>query len=148
MCLVWLWQFLVIFTYFCMNLKRHFNNNNFKKSCKIFTDRSKAVLLLCIFCVLHAFASLQCCLVVTCWERADLLALVGDVYCISVTFPCDILGQVWYLIVSFPDLCRLSYFVHLSSLMLSHMIYSFLCVWWYNEMENTSLNHANSVREL
>ena len=27
-----------------------------------------------------------------------------------VTFPCGILGQVWYLIVSFPDLCCLSYF--------------------------------------
>ena len=26
--------------------------------------------------------SVHCCLVVTCWERADLLALVGDVYCI------------------------------------------------------------------
>ena len=25
-------------------------------------------------------------------------------------FSCDILDQVWYLIVSFPDLCRLSYF--------------------------------------
>ena len=33
-----------------------------------------------------------------------------DVYCIFVTFPCGILGQVWYLIVSFPDLCLLSYF--------------------------------------
>ena len=65
---------------------------------------------------------------VTCWKRADLLALVGDVYCIFVTFPCGILalvgdvycifvtfpcgilGKVWYLIVSFPDLCFLSYF--------------------------------------
>ena len=47
---------------------------------------------------------------VTCWERADLLALVGDVYCIFVTFPCGILGQVWCLIVLFPDLCHLSYF--------------------------------------
>ena len=28
-----------------------------------------------------------------------------------VTFPCGILDQVWYLIVSVPDLCRLSYFV-------------------------------------
>ena len=27
-----------------------------------------------------------------------------------VIFPCGILGQVWYLIVSFPDLCFLSYF--------------------------------------
>ena len=30
-------------------------------------------------CVCHAFASVQCCLVVTCCERADLLALVCDV---------------------------------------------------------------------
>ena len=52
-------------------------------------------------CVSHAVTSVYCCLVVTCWERADLLALV-DVYCIFVTFPCGILGQVWYLIVSFP----------------------------------------------
>ena len=59
----------------------------------------------------HAFASVHCCLVVTCWERADLLALVGDVfYCIFVIFPCGILGQVRYLIVWFPDLCLLSYF--------------------------------------
>ena len=27
-----------------------------------------------------------------------------------VTFPCGILGQLWYLIVKIPDLCRLSYF--------------------------------------
>ena len=31
--------------------------------------------------VSHAFASVHCCLVVACWETADLLALVGDVYC-------------------------------------------------------------------
>ena len=40
----------------------------------------------------------------------DLLALVGDVNCIFVTFPCGILGQVWYLIVSFTDLYLLSHF--------------------------------------
>ena len=62
-------------------------------------------------CVSHAFASVHCCLVVTCWERADLLVLLGNVYCIFVTFSCGILGKVWYLIVSFPDLCHLSYFV-------------------------------------
>ena len=54
--------------------------------------------------------SVHCCLVITGWERADLLALVDDVYCIFVTLPCGILCQVWYLIVSFPDLCCLSYF--------------------------------------
>ena len=46
---------------------------------------------------------------VTCWDRAEFLALVGDVDCIFVTLPCNVLGQVWYLIVPFPDLCRLSY---------------------------------------
>ena len=68
-------------------------------------------LFLFMSCVCHAFVSVHCCLVVICWERADLLALVGDVYYNFVTFPCGILGQAWYLIVSFPDLCCLSYFV-------------------------------------
>ena len=30
--------------------------------------------------------------------------------CVFVTFSCGILGQVWYLIVSIPDICRLFYF--------------------------------------
>ena len=30
--------------------------------------------------------------------------------CVFVTFLCGIGGQVWYLIVSIPDLCLLSYF--------------------------------------
>ena len=61
-------------------------------------------------CVCHALASVHSCILVTNWERTDLLALAAGVYCIYVTFPCGILCQVWYLIVSFPDLCRLSYF--------------------------------------
>ena len=64
--------------------------------------------MLFLSCVCHAFKSVHCCLVVTCWERADLLALVCDV-CVFVTFPCFILGLVWYLIVSLLDLCHLSY---------------------------------------
>ena len=66
--------------------------------------------MLFLYCVYHAFASAHCCLVVTCWERADLLALVCGVKLVVVTFPFGILGQVWYLIVSIPDLCPLSYF--------------------------------------
>ena len=61
---------------------------------KYFTDRSKAVLLLWIFYVfvLSVFVMSLCgsvymCFVVTCWERADLLALVCGVYCEFVTFP-------------------------------------------------------------
>ena len=41
--------------------------------------------------VFHAFASVHCCLDVACWEKADLLSLVGDVYCSFVTFLCGIL---------------------------------------------------------
>ena len=61
-------------------------------------------------CVCHAFASVQCCLVVTCLERADLLLSFVMFYWVFVTVPCGILGQVWYLIVSIPDLCHLFYY--------------------------------------
>ena len=50
------------------------------------------------------------CLVVTCCERADFLALVCGVLLCVCYFPIGILGQVWYLIVSIPDLCTLTYF--------------------------------------
>ena len=59
--------------------------------------------------------SVHCCFAVTCWERPGLLALVCDVYCGFVTFPCGILDQVWYLIVLIPDICCLSYFDLLTS---------------------------------
>ena len=67
--------------------------------------------LLCFFClvfVMSLCASVYMCFVVTCWERADLLALVCGVYCEFVT-SIGILGQVWYLIVLIPDLCTLTY---------------------------------------
>ena len=50
----------------------------------------------------HAFASVHCFLVVTSWERADLLALFGDSNCIFVSFTCGILvsGVVLDIIVS------------------------------------------------
>ena len=51
------------------------------------------------------------CRVVTCWERADLLALVCGVQLLVGQFPIVILCQVWYLIVSIPDLCTLAYFL-------------------------------------
>ena len=43
---------------------------------------------------------------VTCWERADLLAFLCVMFnCDFVTFPCGVLGQVCCLIVSISDLC-------------------------------------------
>ena len=61
-----------------------------------------------LFCLVFAMSlcpSVYMCFGLTCWERADLLALVCGVYCEFVTFPL-----VWYLIVSIPDLCTLTYF--------------------------------------
>ena len=45
---------------------------------------------------------------VTCWERADLLALLYAIFAyVFVTFPYGVLGQVWYLIVWIPGRCLL-----------------------------------------
>ena len=64
-----------------------------------------------MFRVCHAFLSVLCSLVVTCWERANLLALLYVMFsCIFVTFPCGALGKVLCVIVSIPDLNLLSYF--------------------------------------
>ena len=41
--------------------------------------------ILCLLC--FVCASVYMCFVVTCWERADLLALVCGVFCEFVTFP-------------------------------------------------------------
>ena len=114
---IWGWGFLLgpkfrLRFYFCYK----YLLNRLKPSSEIFL---KTVQRLCFFCgsfllfmscVCHAFASVHCCLVVTCWEKAHFLALFVMFKCVFVTFPCCILGQVWYLIVSIPDLCRLSYF--------------------------------------
>ena len=59
----------------------------------------------------RAFLSVHCSYVVTCLERANRLALLYVMFsCVFVNFPCGILVQVWYLIVSFPDFCLLTYF--------------------------------------
>ena len=61
-----------------------------------------------LFCLVFAMslcASVYMCFVFTCWERADLLALVCGVLLCVCHFPIGILGQVWYLILSIPYLC-------------------------------------------
>ena len=72
------------------------------QSSSIFTDRSKAAFLLwilfcylCFVCVCHTVLYVTCSLLVTCWESADLLALLYVMLsCASVTFPYGVLGQV------------------------------------------------------
>ena len=67
----------------------------------------------CLVCVMLSWAYVYWCLVVTCWERADLLAaLVCDVWLWSCHFPIGIPVQVCCLIVSIPDFCPLSYVLY------------------------------------
>ena len=66
-----------------------------------------------MICVCHAVLSVHCSLVVTCWERPNLLALLYVRVLCFVTFSCGVLGQVFYLIVSIPDLCLLPYILFL-----------------------------------
>ena len=54
---------------------------------------------LCYFCIVFVPAGKG----LTSWHSFVVLN------CVIVTFPFGILGQVWYLIVSIPDLCPLSY---------------------------------------
>ena len=53
-------------------------------------------------CLRYAILSIPCSLVITCLEKADLLALNCVVFsCAFVTFLYGIPGQVWYLISLF-----------------------------------------------
>ena len=63
---------------------------------------------------MHLLASVYMRLVVTCWESADLLALVCGVQLAVCHFPIGILVQVWYLVVSISDLCTLTYFKNIN----------------------------------
>ena len=66
----------------------------------------------CYLCFVSVM--LSCLFIAALWSSAGkglhLGYLVCDVILRFVTFPCDALGQVWYLIVSIPDLYPLPYF--------------------------------------
>ena len=64
-----------------------------------------------------------------------------------VTFPCGILGQVWYLIVSFPDLCCLSYTCTSKETLVSEQ-YCPLAVFIYISGDLEELCAAASLRAL
>ena len=42
------------------------------------------------------------------WKGVTSWLLFVMFNCVFYTFPCGILGQVWYFILSFSDFCRLS----------------------------------------
>ena len=66
----------------------------------------------CYFCIVFVMPSRL--LIAAMWSPAGkgLTSWLSFVVlnCAVVSFPFEIVGQVWYLIVSIPDLCHLSYF--------------------------------------
>ena len=96
--------------------------NRFKPSSKIFywpfQGGTSFVDLLCFCSVLCLLCFVRVCLYVL---RGHPLGkgwpLGSRLWCLLWVchFPIGILGQVWYLIVSIPDLCNLTYFVTNSS---------------------------------
>ena len=66
--------------------------------------------LLCMFRVCHAVCLFIAALCAPAEKVLTFWLLCVMFSCAFVTFPCGVLGQVWYFIVSTPDLCLLSYF--------------------------------------
>ena len=61
-------------------------------------------------CLCYAVLSVPCGLMLTCLERADLLAFLCVMFsCVFLVFPYGVLGQVWYWIVTIPDPSLLLY---------------------------------------
>ena len=65
---------LIRFCFFSSQVKSHIFLGSF-------------MFLFCLVFAMSLCASVYMCFVVTCWGRADLLALVCGVYCEVVTFP-------------------------------------------------------------
>ena len=106
------------------------------------------------FCYLCVVPGMLSCLfyaafVVTCWGKAGIFALFCVMFsCVFfVTFPCGVLGQVCYLIVSISALCLLSYFFNDK---VGHTVYHILlksfhqlltCMYFYIDGKNeTNIN--------
>ena len=68
---------------------------------------------------MSVFVMLSCLFIAALWSPAEKgltsLLLFEMLNCVFVAFPCGILGQVWYLIVLIPDLCRISFFSELQT---------------------------------
>ena len=94
--------------------------NRSKPSSKIlywpFQGGTSFVDLLCFCSVLCLLCFVRVCFYVLCGHLLGKGWPLGSrLWCLLWVchFPIGILGQVWYLIVSIPDLCTLTYFLHI-----------------------------------
>ena len=115
--------------------------NRFKPSSKIFywpfQGGTSFVDLLCFCSVLCLLCFVRVCLYVLCGHLLGKGWPLGSrLWCLLWVchFPIGILGQVWYLIVSIPDLCTITYF---------HCFLSFI----WSECQNT-LHHLTNYWDI
>ena len=104
--------------------------NRFKPSSKIFywpfQGGTSFVDLLCFCSVLCFLCFVRVCLYVLCGHLLGKGWPLGSrLWCLLWVchFPIGILGQVWYLIVSIPDLCTITYFSKLRNHILTYKLY-------------------------
>ena len=84
------------------------------KGKKYYTDIFKVVIHLWIICVIIMLLRLFVAALLSPAGKALTTWFLFVMFnCVFVSFPCGILGHVWYLIVSILDLCRLSYIQNL-----------------------------------
>ena len=94
-----------------MNEKYHMLNNNSNRSNNNNLGGTSFVDHLCDLRIVFVILSrlFIAALWSPAWKALTSWLLFVMFNCVFVTFPCGILGQLWYLIVSIPDLCPLSY---------------------------------------
>ena len=78
---------------------------------------------LCYLCLCHALRLFIAALSLTAGKVLTSWLSFVMFNCDFATFPCGILGQVWYLMVSIPELCQLSYLDERSKATLTYWTY-------------------------
>ena len=71
-----------------------------------FVDNNFIICVIFVLCL----SCFRLCSLLPCGKGLTYWLLFVMFNCVFVTFPCGILGLVWYLIVSIPDIRHLSYF--------------------------------------
>ena len=99
-------------TSICLDPHQKYGWGWYRQTClssPVLTVPRRCFFVICFSC--HTVLSIPCSLVVTCWERTYISALLYVMFSsVFVTFPYGVLGRGWCLIVWIPDLC-ISYFV-------------------------------------
>ena len=92
--------------------------------------------------ILNCYDSLNSC----CVQSLSIIPVPGY----PLNFPIGILGQVWYLIISDPDLCILTYFVYLQSNLVASKSrdQKFTSIYKYFEIKGVSLYVLNIPKRI